>query len=183
MALGNGNDGAGSSISLKLVAQQGDKDVSKKIEQPRLVVKEKNEATGKYELTDTKYSQLSGEVVSMRSSHNGKSGKDEVKGFVACIKDGDETYYIDSTMTNASKDLANHLLASIGKVVSISLYVNKNNFPTASVKLADGSFAPTHMPYNALDRDQLWLDIKAQEATKDSADASSDEVAVEDLPF
>lgn len=188
MALGwTGEVSNVNNISLKLVAEAWPTEV-----QPKLVVKAKNEDTGKYELTEDRYQKISGKVISIRTSHNGKEGLKEVKGFVACLQDGDERYYIDATMTNASKDIANHILASIGQVVSIGLYLNKNQYPTASVKLENGEYAPTHFEFNGLDKDKLWDAIKAQEAdttadnsatVEDVADVFDQESEIEDLPF
>lgn len=179
MALGWENEGSNKNIvSLKLVAPQGPTE-----EFPKFFVKQKNEATGKYEITDTSYGKISGVVKSIRTSHNGKTGKQEVKGFVVCMEDGDDRYYIDATMTNASKDIANHVLANIGERLEISLYLNKNQYPTASVK-EGGDFATTHMDFKGLDKDALWDAIKAQEdEVKQAPSEGSDVIEDEDLPF
>jgi hypothetical protein len=43
----------------------------------------------------------------------------DIYGFKAFLEDGDEIYVIESTITNASKDLLNALLVNIGKVLDI----------------------------------------------------------------
>jgi len=104
-------------------------------------LKEKNEATGKYELTGQAFSSLSGVVKSIKTTHNGKEGMKEVKGFSLFLEDGDERYFIDATMTNASKDLANMALTNIGNKINISVYLNKAGYPSISAKLEDGAYA------------------------------------------
>lgn len=184
MALWNWGE-TSNGVNLKLIAVQGSK-VKGKEDAPKFGVQEKAE-NGKYETVDT-YTQLSGVVKSISSTETGE-GHDRVRGFKLILQDGDETYYIDSTMTNASKDLANHALASIGKFIKISLYLNKNNYPSASVKLQDDSYAPTEFNFKDLDKDTLWEAIKAQEGAKQEeeevkwAEKQEETVDFEDLPF
>lgn len=195
MALGwNGDDNNTTSISLKLVAVTWPVEKTRENE-PKLVVKAKNESTGYYELTNDKHSQVEWRVVSIRTSHNGKTGRDEVRWFVACLQDGDERYYIDATMTNASKDLANHLLANIWKDVKISLYLNQDKrewkqwdyYPSASVKTPNGEHTPTHLDYKNLDKIKLWDEIKAQEEVTNPVESPDRDTAwdidIEDVPF
>ena len=173
MALKNGNvEENGNSISLKLVAEAWPTKV-----QPKFVKKIKT-PEGKWELSNESFSEVAGEVVNIKTSHNWKTWMKEVKGFVVILQDGDERYYIDSTMSNASKDLANHLLASIWQRVVVKLYLNKTEYPTASIKLANGDFAPTALDFKGLDKNKLWDMIKAQEPVK-----LTEEISVEDIPF
>ena len=152
---------------LKLVAPQGPTE-----EFPKFVVqwgKEEN-----YELTDESYTKVRGMVDNIKTTHNGKTGKDEVKWFEAIIVDGDESYVIKTTMSNASKDLANHLLAMVWVTdfINISLYLNKNKYPSSSVKLDNEEFAPTSLDFKGLDKNALWESIKGQEP-----------VSTEEIPF
>jgi len=158
---------------VKLVAPQWPTE-----EFPKFVVqgwKEEN-----YALTDETYTKLSWVVSSIKTTHNGKTGKDEVRGFEAVITDGEENVVIKSTMSNASKDLANHLLGNVWKEVKISLYINNNSYPASSVRDAGGEFAPTHLPFKGLDRDELYNEIKGQEK---EAPVKEESITPEDVPF
>lgn len=171
MALGNGNEGTTSNnIYLKLVAEAGPTTT-----RPFLEKKTKNEATGKYELTWETFTKIDGTIKNIKSSHNGKTGMKEVKGFSFWLQDGDETYYIDATMTNASKDLANMVLNNIGKKVSLSFYLNKSGYPSVSGKDEAGEYLKGLMAY-PLDKNALWLAIDEQTTKKD-------EISLEDVPF
>lgn len=183
--LGNGNNET-SGINLKLVAQKWPTEVF-----PKFAVKVKWE-DWKWEVTEETYTKCWGVVTSMKTTNNGKTGHDEVKWFEATLKDWDDTYIIDSTMSNAAKDLANHLLGSIGKKVNISLYLNSNEYPSASVKLDDGAHAPTALDFKGLDKDELYDKIKDQEAPKkevkeapkkETKKETKEEVSVDDIPF
>lgn len=164
---------SGSSVNLKLVAEQWPTK-----EFPKFVVKAKG-ADWTWGLSDESYSKISGTLSFISTTHNGKTGKQEVKGFKFCLVDWEEKIYVDTTLTNASKDLWNHLLANIGKEVLISLYLNWKDYPSASVKYKDWTHTSTSQPFDKLDREKLWLDIKAQEAVKE---VSSD-IDMDAIPF
>ena len=149
---------------LKLVAPQWPTD-----EFPKFVAKAKNEATWKYELTDESYTKVSWTVESMKTTHNWKEGQAEVKGWSAKLVDWEEVYYLDATMSNASKDLANHLLGNIWSKVNISLYINNNKYPASSVKTDDGEFAPTSLSFKWLDKNELYDKIKGQEPVSEDS--------------
>lgn len=171
MALGNKSKGA---INLKLVAKQGDPDSPlTKEDAPKFVKKDED-----FNLTNETYTQIKGKINKIKTSHNGKSWQKEVKGFVIEMEDDGEKYYIDSTMSNASKDLANHALANIGKEVVISIYLNKSNYPASVVKTLNGEHTPSHFHYEGLDKNALWDAIKAQEESN-----SEEEITEGDLPF
>ena len=72
-------------------------------------------------------------------------------------------YVLDSTITNASKDLLNALLANVGVVLNVALYVNKNNYPASSVKLENGNYAQTKLEFQEASPTKLYEQIKAQE--------------------
>lgn len=69
-------------------------------------------------------------------------------------------------MKQASKDIVNSALASIGQFLTIRMYLNKAGYPTASIKKEDGSFSDVKYPFDPakpLDLAVLWSDIEAQE--------------------
>lgn len=175
MALGNNNNNEFKSKSLKLLAEAGPTTVK-----PTLALKKKNEATGKYELSWEVFSNISWVIKGIKTSHNWKTWMKEVKWFVLTLEDWDERYYIDATMTNASKDLANMWLVNIWNNVNISLYLNKNWYPSVSVKLDDWSFAKWKFQY-PLDKDLLWNAIKEQEYVPQ--EGSNNEINIEDIRF
>jgi hypothetical protein len=168
MALTEGKKNSGSSISLKLVAEVWPTKI-----RPKFVVKDKDT----YQLTDSEYTEISWVLKSIETTNNWKTWIKEVKGFKFVIQDWEERYYVDTTLSNASKDLGNSLLANIGKELVISLYINKTEYPTASVKTKDWNFVETFVPYNELDKEKLWLAIKSQEVKKEDKG-----LTVEDLP-
>ena len=168
MALSNGNEASTSNnIYLKLVAEAWPTTT-----RPHLEKKAKNEATGKYELTWEKFTKIDWVIKNIKSSHNGKTGMKEVKGFSFWLQDWDETYYIDATMTNASKDLANMVLNNIGKKVSLSFYLNKSGYPSTSWKDETWAYLNGLMAY-PLDKNALWNAIDEQTVKKDEIDMDS----------
>ena len=177
MALGNNNEGI-KAINLKLVAKQGDPDTPlTKEDAPKFVKKDED-----FNLTNETYTQVKGKINKIKTSHNGKSWQKEVKGFVIEMEDDGEKYYIDSTMSNASKDLANHALANIGKEVVITLYLNKSNYPASVVKTLNGEHTPSHFDFKGLDKNALWDAIKAQEEQEVGTN-KEEGFSVEDIPF
>jgi len=165
----------GSFAKLKLIAEQWPTQ-----EFPTFTKEVKNEA-GEYVLGDS-FNRITWTVVSIKTTHNGKTGKQEVKGFQVEMKDGDETYVLESTMKHASKELANTALVNIGNVISVSPYLNKAQYPTLSIRLngKDGDWAKGKYEYEELltDLNPLWDDIKAQENT-----TANEAVTLEDCPF
>lgn len=173
MALTNSeNTSTGSVKYLKLEAEAGPTSIK-----PYFVEKIKNE-DGSYGIGTERYTKVSGVIESVRTTHNGKTGIKEVKGFSIKMKDKDETYFIDSTMKNASKDLANMALASIGLEVQFDVYLNKNGYPTSFGKTLDGTKLDGQLPY-PLDGKVLWEEIKKQEPRKDADEG----ISVSDIPF
>lgn len=96
-------------------------------------------------------------------------------------------YVVESTITNASKDMLNSLLTQIGKKVSISLYLNKNDYPTACVKDSGGSHVEQKFDFKSLNNTALYEEVKRLEAESDAKAAESDEanpnIGDEDIPF
>ena len=167
-----GGDSANTKF-LKLVSEAGPTETL-----PKFVLKEKNAETGHYDETESTYTKVSGVVEKIRTTHNGKTGQKEVKGFILTLLDWGERYNIDSTVRQASKDIVNVALVNVGQKINISLYLNPKGYPSASIKDDEGEHSDVKYafdPKNPLDTNQLWDDIKAQEPIWDTD--------IEDLPF
>jgi len=170
MALNNGkNEGEDKTfINLILRSTPGATDV-----QPKFV-----KLNDKFEDTDETYSEISGKLTAIKSTHTPAKGKrGEIFWFKAFIEDGDEIYVVSSTLTNASRDLLNALLVSKGKELKINLYLNKHQYPASSVKLADGNWAQTALEYNKIDNKVLFDLINWQ------TEGKAEELTAEDVPF
>ena len=85
-------------------------------------------------------------------------------------------YVVESTITNASKDLLNSLLVNIWETLKVSLYLNKNWYPTSSVKLDNWNYAQTAFEYNKLDMKELFNAIEKNTEW-------SVELDISDIPF
>lgn len=173
MALSNWNaqDGDKTFINLKLVSEAWPTKEQPKFE----VLGEDFKPTG-----DT-YTELKGKLIKIVGTHTPPKGKRwDVYGFKAFFEDGEEIYVVESTLTNASKDLLNALLVNIQTVLKVNLYLNKNWYPTSSVKLEDGNWAQTSMEYNQIDVTKLY---EAIEIASPKQSEASEELAVEDIPF
>ena len=101
----------------------------------------------------------------------------DIYWFKAFLEDWEEVYVIDSTITNASKWLLNALLTSIWKEVKVSLYLNKNWYPSTSVRLWDWNFAQTAFDFQNLD----WKKLYDKILELDTSD--NDDIRIEDIPF
>ena len=133
--------------------------------------------------TKETYSKAKGKLLKIKGTFTpAKWRMGDIYGFKAFLEDGDEIYVIESTITNASKDLLNALLVNIGKVLDIWLYLNKNGYPTSSVKLSgnfeDGNWAQTAFEYNQIYIKKLYEKIEELNAEKEG-----EEIQNEDIPF
>jgi len=175
MALSNGNSEWGDKkfINLKLTSEPGPTK-----EQPKFVV-----LWDDFKETEERYSELKGKLTKLVWTHTPPKGKrGDVYGFKAFFEDttegANEIYVIESTLTNASKDLLNALLANMWVELKINLYLNKNEYPTSSVKLADGNWAQTSMEFNKIDTKELYEQLEGLNKEKEW-----EEITVENMPF
>lgn len=155
--------------------------VTDKKDSPRFAVLWDN-----YELTDKYFTQIKWKVTWIKSTFTPKKWKMWdiywFKVFISDIENPNNVLVIESTITNASKDLLNALINSKDKVVNISLYLNKNGYPTASVKTEDGNFIQWALDFKTLN----WETLKAKvdEVFKSSEqEIKSNDINLEDIPF
>lgn len=188
--LGNGNNDSVEKtfINLKLVATPWVTDV-----QPKFVV-----LWNDFKETGETYSQVEGKLIKIKGSFTPAKGKMGdiygFKAFIEDIEDGDEMYVIESTITNASKDLLNSIVDNVGKHLKVNLYLNKNGYPTSSVKTPDGEWAKTKFEFNAIDIPSLYNSIQDAEKNVHTTDVNDismtkeeldrkDSISIEDVPF
>jgi hypothetical protein len=148
-------------VNLKLVAVAWPVE---KVDWPKFVKLWEN-----FEETWESYTRVSWKLTWIKPTFTPKKGKMwDIYWFKAILEDGDEVVVIESTITNASKDLLNWLLASKDKVVEVSLYINKNWYPTSSVRV-DWNFSETYLPFNQIDNIKLfnWISEKFVSDKKD----------------
>lgn len=125
MALWNGWGSEKTFINLKLTAEVWPTTVK-----PVLV-----ELGEDFKPTGRSFSSVSGVLKKLKSSFTPKKGKMwDIYWFKAFIEDGDEMYVIESTITNASKELLNSLINNIWTHLEITVYLNKNGYPTSVTK-------------------------------------------------
>lgn len=155
-------------INLKLVAEVWPTDI-----RPLFYKVDSN-----FALTNETFSNVEGKLVKVKWTHTPAKGRmGDIYWFKAFVEDGEFIYVLESTITNASKSLLNSLLPSKDKDVKISLYLNKNGYPTASVKVGE-DFAEQFMDYKAIDNIALYDAIeKFYPTTKE------EELTAEDIPF
>jgi len=168
MALNNGNGEGGNKtfINLKLVATPGPTK-----DKPTLV-----KLDADFKETDETFTNVSGKLTGLKKTFTAAKGKmGDIYWFKAFIEDGEEVYVIESTITNASKDLLNSLIPNIGEQVKISLYLNKKEYPTASVRGVDDKFVKQALDFKDLDTVALYNAIP--EGKKE------EEIDVDNLPF
>lgn len=128
-----------------------------------------------FQPTEEKYSELSGKLIKIRSSFTpAKWRMWNIFWFKAFFDWWDKVAVVESTITNASKDLLNSLIPNIGKELKISLYLNKNWYPTSSVKDWQWQFVETAMPFNSINTETLFNLIKEKEQVW---------ITMEDNPF
>lgn len=181
--LGNWDEKVYENTYLKLIAQTWPTE-----EKPVFQVKKKNEAWV-YEMLE-KYTEVTWIFKGIRATHNGKTGRDEVRGFSIMLQDEEDEnkrVFIEATLTNASKDLANALvgLSYLGERVKIQTYLNKQKYPSMSIKDAEWSRIEGFLKY-PLNKDELYKLI--QEAEEDLKGDNKEEekwveINLEDVPF
>jgi len=121
--------------------------------------------------TSETYSEVGGKLLKIKGSFTPAKGHmGDIFGFKAFLEDWEEIYVVESTITNASKDLLNALLVNVGQVLKISLYLNKNWYPTSSVKLEDGNWAQTAFEFNKIDNKELYNKMVEMEETPAKAE-------------
>lgn len=133
-----------------------------------------------FQLTDTAYTKIKWKLTWIKSTFTPKKWKMwDIYGFKAFLEDWDEVYVIESTITNASKDMLNNLINSKDKVVEISLYLNKNNYPASSVKDEAWNFVQWVIDFKSITPQWLTDAINKTFVKKEE----SSEINVEDIPF
>jgi len=131
--------------------------------------------------TGDTYSQLEGKLIKIKGTYTPAKGKmGDIYWFKAFIEDGEEICVIESTITNASKDLLNSLLLNVWEVISISLYLNKHKYPSSAVKWEDWKWVDTYMVYNEIDNVKLYNKAKELE---EGNKPEEEELTVEQVPF
>ena len=175
--LGNWNtEGNKSFINLKLVATPWVTE-----EQPKFAVLWEN-----FEVTEESYSQMAGKLTKIKATFTPAKGRmGDVYGFKAFLEGEDAIYVVESTINNSSKDLLNALAVNLGEELKIVLYLNKNGYPTSSVKLTDGNWAQTAFEYNNLETVALYEKIASLTTEDDVAvlTEGKSEINAEDIPF
>lgn len=161
-------------VNLKLVSVPWP--ISDKNDAPKLVVLWDN-----FQPTDKTFTKIKWKLNWIKSTFTPKKGKMwDIYWFKAFIEDGEEVYVIESTITNASKDLLNSLLSAKDKVVDISLYLNKNWYPTSSTRWEDWDFIAWALDFKSLTPQVLTDAINSTFVKKEEV---SNEINVEDIPF
>lgn len=128
-------------------------------------------------------------------------GKHTVRSITFVIVDEDwDEQHINGSLVQGTKDVFNALLANIGKDVAVWIYLNKNKYPSGSVRDGKGNFVEdTFFPYNAIDLEGMWNEIvnnygyflkegknerKFVEAlNKPQTEIAQPEIEIEDVPF
>ena len=172
--LGNWKNEDKNFINLKLTATAWETDIS-----PVFTV-----LGADFKETAETYSQVKWKLIKINPTFTPAKGKmGDIYWFKAFLEDGDEMYVVESTITNASKDLLNALLVNIGIVLSISLYLNKRSYPTASVKLEDWNWAQTAFEFSALDNKALYEKMVEIQEPKVVKVEDEWEATAENMPF
>ncbi len=169
MALSNWTEKNRKYVNLKLVAEVGPTTVT-----PKLVVVWED-----FQLTNESYTKISWTLKFIKWTFTPKKGRmGDIYWFKAFLEDGDITYVIESTITNASKGLLNSLLWAKDQKVDVSLYINKNGYPTSSVRIGE-TFAPQALDFRA-DNISLFEEIGKVFVKKEEEES---ELKASDIPF
>ena len=132
--------------------------------------------------TDKSENQISGKLTKLIGTHTPAKGRmGDIFWFKAFLEDGDEILVVESTITNASKDMLNSLIPNIRKELKINVFLNKNQYPSSSVK-ENWKWVETYLPYNEIDNEKLFQWINVDEALPAQEDNSGD-INPEDIPF
>lgn len=142
--------------------------------------------------TDEAYTQVKGKLKSLKGSFTPKGGKNKYDTYGAKIQleDGDEIYAIDTTITNASKDMLNGLLsAAVGDEVTLIAYENKAGYAASGAikdETAQGAdkFFPNFIAwsddYKVNFKDLIFKELDSRKAPEEVA---REDVSMEDIPF
>ena len=170
---------SGSVIYLDLVAETWPTE-----DKPFLATKVKNEKTWRMDIEDkiAEVSWIVTQVVKNETSYKWQP----VRAFKIKIVDWDETYIISPTLTNASKNMINACLGSLGENITIKPYLNKVWYPDVSVK-SWWNFASTLFEYNDKDLfDKIWdasADSFGDSKVEDKIEDMEGDINMEDIPF
>ena len=155
MALNNGNEGEDKTfINLKLTSTVWPVEDIKK-DAPVFT-----KLWDDYKPTWETFKNVSWKLLKLKSSFTPAKGRMwDIYWFKAFIEDGEEIYVIESTITNASKDLLNALLTQVGNEVKIWVYLNKNLYPSSSVRNSNDEFVEQRFDFKSLDTVTLHAEI------------------------
>lgn len=174
MALWNNQENNKNYINLKLVATPGP--LENRLDWPKLV-----KLWEDYKETGETFTNVVWTLKWIKPTFTPAKWKRwDIFWFKAFLEDWEEIYVIESTITNASKDLLNALLNSKWNFVKISLYVNKNWYPTSSVRNELDWFVEWHIKdFKSLTPSLLHWAIE----DVFTVETKSNEISVEDIPF
>lgn len=143
-------------VNFKLVAVAGP--VEDKSDAPKFVKLDEN-----FNQTNTALSFLEGKVKWIKKTHTpAKWRMWDIYWFKLFLEISEgKVIIVESTITNASKDLLNSLILNKDKEVKISLYLNKNWYPSSSVKDAEGNYVPTLLDFKTISAEWLHEGIDA----------------------
>lgn len=133
-------------------------------------------------------------------------GKHTVRSLTFVIVDDEwDELHINGSLVQGTKDVFNWVLNNVGNKIGVGIYLNKNKYPTGSVRDEKGEFVEnTFFEFNAIDLDGIWAEIEANhgfffkdweadrvfvEATNWKADSNEvkaeagSDINVEDIPF
>lgn len=118
---------------------------------------------------------IGGTLTDLKGSFTPAKGKmGDIYGFKAYFNDGEEVVVLESTITNASKDMLNVLLLSKGLNLRVDAKLNKNKYPTAYVTdvdsgdwLKDGSFSIDDKASQKMLFDEIGKQFPAEIKTSD----------------
>lgn len=169
-----GNEKVKKYTNVKLVATPGP--VEKK-DWPKFVILDWN-----YAETWESATKITGKLTWLKSSFTPKKGKmGDIFGFKAFIEDGEEVIVLESTITNASKDIANSLLNAKWLDVEISVYVNKNWYPSSIVRSWE-EIVRGVIPFQEVTGAKLKEAIDST-FVSDENKPSSEEIDINNIPF
>lgn len=127
-----------------------------------------------YKETD-KATTIGGTLTDLKGSFTPAKGKmGDIYGFKAYFNDGEEVVVLESTITNASKDMLNVILLSKGLNLKVDAKLNKNKYPTAYVTdvdsgdwLKDGAFSIDDKASQKMLFDEIGKQFPAEIKTSD----------------
>ena len=136
-----------------------------------------------YKETGESFTQVSWILKWIKGTHTPAKGKMwDIYWFKAFIEDWQEVYVIESTITNSSKDILNSLLTCKDSEVKISVYLNKNWYPTGSVRGWDDAFVKQAFEFKEATREKLYPKI-AEVFKPETKEDNNEWINIEDIPF